>query len=58
MGLTERLKRIVDGMPDEAAVTLPVEWVRQQLEMESESDRAITELDDWRCSKSSFATNE
>ncbi len=46
MGLTEHLERIVEGMPDEAAVTLPVKWLRRLLKLEGQSS---VELDDLTC---------
>ena len=46
MGLTEQLMRIVEGMPDEAAVTLPVKWLRRLLKLDGQSS---VEIDDLTC---------
>ena len=44
MGLTEHMQRIVDAMPDEAAVTLPVSWLRQQLRLEQSGGEETGDL--------------
>lgn len=36
MTLRERLERMVEGLPDDASVTLPVGWLREQLEKTDE----------------------
>ena len=44
MDLTEHIQRIVDGMPEGAAVTLPVSWLREQLELQDGAGREIGDL--------------
>ena len=39
MNLSDRLAEILRGMPDEASVTLPVIWLRNQIESGSHEDR-------------------
>ena len=38
MGLVDRLRAIVDGMPDGSAVTLSVDWLRELVDREGEQD--------------------
>lgn len=40
MTLADRLAAVVDGMPEDGAVTLPVAWLRAQLEAEESGDGA------------------
>lgn len=42
-GLRERLARIVDEMPKEGSVTLPVAWLREQLE-DADPEHRIADL--------------
>ena len=45
MGLVDRLKAIIDGMPDGGSVSLPVTWLRNLLDAEGDSggmDRLLT----------------
>ena len=37
MGLVDRLKAIIDGMPDGGSVSLPVTWLRNLLDAEDDS---------------------
>ena len=37
MGLIDRLKAIIDGMPDGGSVSLPVTWLRDLLDAEGDS---------------------
>ena len=52
MGLTDYIRRIVAEMPDEAAVTFPVVWLRQQLEVEGPDG---VEIDDLTCERAAEA---
>ncbi len=37
MGLVDRLKAIIEGMPDGGSVSLPVTWLRDLLDAEGDS---------------------
>ena len=37
MGLVDRLKAVIDGMPDGGSVSLPVIWLRHLLDAEGDS---------------------
>ena len=45
MALLERLKAVIEGMPDDGSISLPVTWLRNLLDAEGDSpgtDRLLT----------------
>ncbi len=44
MTLTDYIRRIVDGMPDGSAVTLPVSWLRDQVGREADANGKVGDL--------------
>jgi hypothetical protein len=46
MSLRHQLATVIEGMPDGGAVTLPVNWLRQVLETDAESDLPVNSVAD------------